>query len=162
MNNTLILKDFKKINLVTKKANMINLLCQDQIIIITSSLNMINILRKKKTDFKISSLKNTLTLKLFRDKENEFTNQFLGSLKYISIKTKKNDFKDLQNIVKILLKEENIYTWAVIWNKTIYPVNRLKQISSIQTKNNYNYMNLITNKKSLLKNTLIFSKTNNL
>lgn len=162
MNNTLILKDFKRINLVTKKANMINLLCQDQIIIITSSLNIINILRQKKTDFKISSLKNTLTLKIFGDKENEFTNQFLGSLKYISIKTKRNDFKDLQNIVKLLLKEENVYTWGVIWNKTIYAINRLKQISSIQTENNYNYINLITSKKSLLKNTLIFSRANNL
>lgn len=158
MNDTLILRDFKKINLITKKASIMNLLCQDQIIIITSSLNTINVLKKKKTDFKVSSLKNTLTLKIFEKEKNIFTNQFLGSLKYISIKTYNNNFQDLQNVIKLLLKKNNVNALGVIWNKTIYSINRLRQISSIQTKNNYSYLNLITNKKNIFKNTLIFSK----
>lgn len=158
MNDTLILRDFKKINLITKKASIMNLLCQDQIIIITSSLNTINVLKKKKTDFKVSSLKNTLTLKIFEKEKNIFTNQFLGSLKYISIKTYNNNFQDLQNVIKLLLKKNNVNALGVIWNKTIYSINRLRQISSIQTKNNYSYLNLITNKKNIFKNTLMFSK----
>lgn len=108
-NNTFLFKNFKKTNLIAKKADIINLLCKNKIILITSSniLKLSDLLKHKKIKFRICSLKNNLILKFFQNEE--ITNQFIGSTKLISIELENPSIENIQKIIKLITNEENIY-----------------------------------------------------